>query len=107
MGAFTARELADLAGFLASLTGAIGSILLAFPLFHLLHAREAIEDIERNLDALDRADDRFDELHTALRDLKVHVRQRRHRAVRIGIVGVVFLSAAAALISGQAMLLYF
>ncbi len=103
----TIHERAELVGLLAGGTGTIAAILLAFPLFHLLRAREAVEDLERNLEAIDPADDRFAEMRSALHDLRLHVRQRRRTAVRIGVAGVVLLLAAMVLLFTQGALLYF
>ena len=100
------QHVAELVGFLAACIGNIAAILLAFPLFHLLRAREAIEDLERNLDEFDRADDRFAEMRASLHDLKLHVRQRRRTAVRFGVIGVIFLVVALVLLLGQGVLLY-
>jgi hypothetical protein len=102
----TRREIAELTGLLSALSGTIGSILLAFPLFHLLRAREAIEDIERNLHTIHRTDDRSVEMEAALAVLRLHVRQRRRTAVRVGIAGVILLILTGVLLLGQTALLY-
>jgi len=106
MAGMTAHDLAELIGILAGFAATIGSLFLAYPLFHLLRAREAIEDLERNLDGADQGDDRFVEMRAALHDLRIHVRRRRRTAIRVGAVGVILLIAATALLFTQGALLY-
>ncbi len=100
------RELGDLVSFLAACSGTIAAILLAFPLFHLLRAREAIEDLERNLEAAKQTDGAIPEIRASLHDLRLHVRQRRRIAFRVGVIGVILLGMTAALLLVQAILVY-
>ena len=90
------------AGIASGFSGAIGSLLLAFPLFHLLRAREAIEDLEQNLARLSPGTDQFVLGSTALDDLRGHVRRRRRTSIRVGIAGVVLLVASIILLVVQA-----
>jgi hypothetical protein len=100
------RDVADLLGFAGSASALIGSVLLALPLFHLLRAREAIEDLERKLDASSFTEDQKETMRTALYDLRLDVRARRGSAFRLAIAGVAFLAATAILLALQGVLLY-
>jgi hypothetical protein len=87
----TTRALAELFGILGGLTGTVGGLLLAFPLFYLLRARKAMEDLEIAFGNPIIDNDTRTKIEVALQTLRTHLRTKRARATNIGAAGVVFL----------------
>jgi hypothetical protein len=99
----TERELADWLGVTGGILATIGSILLAYPLFHLLRAREAIEDLEIAEDEDNTSERVKHDIRVALRDLKQHVRRKRTIAINVGAAGFVLLAIGLLFLVFQAL----
>lgn len=80
------QHLAELAGLFGGLSGLLGSLFLAIPLFHLLSAREALEDLEPKHYGPDSRI--FDSAATQIR---AYIRARRYQWRTAAIIGVVLL----------------